>query len=141
MKQPEHRSNGKINLFPELAPGISLVYRHAARDKRWRHATTEHRLVLRVDLGDFRTSVNISRDNYLERYDKAVQMMVDSGVTTHKLAARYDGMVSWDEMIKRFGLAEEKIVTYKIYQPEGWVSPYLHKGADSQHLPIKRKNR
>lgn len=142
MKQPTLRINGRINLFPEFAPGVSIVYRYAKRDRRWRHASDEHRMTLRVFIShDDRRTMHINRDNYMERYDKAVQQLIDAGLTTEKLAARYDGMVSWQEIMDRFGLKEKKTETYKIYRPEGWVSPYSLPFAAAQHLPRKRKSK
>ena len=96
---------------------------------------------LRVSIrSENRRTIKVRRDNCFERYDEAVQWLVDSGFTTHALASRYDGMVPWDEILERYGLKEKEIVTYQIYRPDGWIDPQLNRlRASSQHLPIKRK--
>ena len=138
MKQPEHRANGKINLFPELAPGISIVYRASLKPKKGR---PEHRLTIRLFVSQAsRTTMHINRGNHYERYNEAVERLIAAGLTTKHLADKYDGMVPWDEIINRFGLKEKKIITYDIYRPDDWVDPQLNRiGYKSEHLPRKRK--
>ena len=84
MKQPEHRANGKVNLFPELAPGISIVYRVSLRPKK---GNPERRITIRVYNGlQNRMTMHINRDNYRERYDEAVGRLIELNALTKKMA-------------------------------------------------------
>lgn len=139
MKQSEYRPNGKINLFPELPPGISIVYRVNRNPKKGK---IERRLTFRLYNGhDNRITMHFNRNNHLERYREAVDKMVKLKALSRKLANQYDGMVAWSEILKRFGLEEKPVTRFEIVEPDDWVDPQLNRMKyRSEHRPRKRKN-
>ena len=138
MKQSDWRPNGKINLFPELPPGLSIVYRVNRNPKKGK---IERRLTLRIYHGhENRLTMHMNRDNYRERYVEAVARLVKLNALSRAQADRYDGMVSWDEIMKRFGLYEKQTIVYELSEPDDWVDPQLNRmGYQSQHTPKKRR--
>ena len=140
MKQPEVRGNGKPNLFPELAPGISIVYREG--NIAGKHKTVERRLTIRLYNGKLnRLTIHMTRDNYKERYQEAVERLIGFDAITRAYADKYDGIPSWSTILSRFGLVERMVPTYLIEKPEGWIDPQLNSAFRSEHRAFTRKRK
>lgn len=140
VRQSEWRNNGKRNMFPELVPGLSIVYRvnlHPAKGK------IERIMTFRIYIGmGNRQTVHFNRSNYKEKYNECVKRIVDAGLLSAERAAQYEGVPTWKEILIRYGLKEKCRHVFIIVEPDEWEDPQLNLiGQRSEHKPRKRKRK
>ena len=131
--------NGKVNLFPELPAGLSIVYSVSKNPKKGK---VQRKLTFRIYAGiNYRFTMHFNRDNYVARYNEAVDKLIGLGMLTRSLADRFTGVPPWEEILTRFGLVEKATTRYDLMEPEGWIDPQLNRlKYRSEHKPRKREN-
>jgi len=118
-RQPEHRENGKLNLFPELPPGLSILYRFAQK-------TNEHAITFRLYAGHYdRYTMHFNRDNWQEKYEEAVNRLIELSVLSRKLADQYT-MVPWETVLERLQLEEKQLIRYVLQRKPYYLNPGLN---------------